>query len=151
MMVRFGFQPDAQFVIVLLGPLGRAQQSGFFSVPRAIDDGALRLPAGLDQLAERPRFFQDGNLSGDGILRAVYPGIVMVAANHPLIGESGARNFPDDVVERLDIPVGLHFEVQLGYQAALRRHRENSWLDRKSTRLNSSHLVISYAVFCLKK
>src|SRR2546426_689263 len=29
----------------------------------------------------------------------------------------------------------------------------HSWnlLDRKSTRLNSSHLVISYAVFCLKK
>src|SRR5256885_10702725 len=26
-----------------------------------------------------------------------------------------------------------------------------SILDRKSTRLNSSHLVISYAVFCLKK
>src|SRR5256885_9625172 len=29
------------------------------------------------------------------------------------------------------------------------RHGESS--DRKSTRLNSSHLVISYAVFCLKK
>src|SRR5256885_7266381 len=26
-----------------------------------------------------------------------------------------------------------------------------SFIDRKSTRLNSSHLVISYAVFCLKK
>src|SRR5256885_5441608 len=26
-----------------------------------------------------------------------------------------------------------------------------SKIDRKSTRLNSSHLVISYAVFCLKK
>src|SRR5256885_9322556 len=26
-----------------------------------------------------------------------------------------------------------------------------AWLDRKSTRLNFSHLVISYAVFCLKK
>src|SRR5215204_6951333 len=25
------------------------------------------------------------------------------------------------------------------------------WIDRKSTRLNSSHTVISYAVFCLKK
>ena len=25
------------------------------------------------------------------------------------------------------------------------------WIDRKSTRLNSSHVVISYAVFCLKK
>src|SRR5256885_12777878 len=26
-----------------------------------------------------------------------------------------------------------------------------TFIDRKSTRLNSSHLVISYAVFCLKK
>src|SRR2546427_6609506 len=30
------------------------------------------------------------------------------------------------------------------------RHREQQ-LDRKSTRLNSSHSQISYAVFCLKK
>src|SRR5258708_10404183 len=28
---------------------------------------------------------------------------------------------------------------------------ENVRLDRKSTRLNSSHQIISYAVFCLKK
>src|SRR5258708_21917790 len=27
----------------------------------------------------------------------------------------------------------------------------NPWEDRKSTRLNSSHQIISYAVFCLKK
>src|SRR5690625_5399879 len=26
-----------------------------------------------------------------------------------------------------------------------------AWKDRKSTRLNSSHVAISYAVFCLKK
>src|SRR5205807_5615211 len=31
------------------------------------------------------------------------------------------------------------------------RKYEGTRLDRKSTRLNSSHLVISYAVFCLKK
>src|SRR5256885_9949784 len=29
--------------------------------------------------------------------------------------------------------------------------RDQTAADRKSTRLNSSHLVISYAVFCLKK
>src|SRR5258708_24235279 len=29
--------------------------------------------------------------------------------------------------------------------------RSDEWLDRKSTRLNSSHQIISYAVFCLKK
>src|SRR5438034_9237143 len=32
-----------------------------------------------------------------------------------------------------------------------RRRRESRLGDRKSTRLNSSHTVISYAVFCLKK
>src|SRR5688500_19647703 len=31
------------------------------------------------------------------------------------------------------------------------RQRNGGAKDRKSTRLNSSHLVISYAVFCLKK
>src|SRR5256885_10382103 len=34
-----------------------------------------------------------------------------------------------------------------GWKPARRNRQE----DRKSTRLNSSHLVISYAVFCLKK
>src|SRR5256885_5459238 len=32
-----------------------------------------------------------------------------------------------------------------------RVHQDAHLADRKSTRLNSSHLVISYAVFCLKK
>src|SRR2546426_6937048 len=31
------------------------------------------------------------------------------------------------------------------------REKGSETRDRKSTRLNSSHLVISYAVFCLKK
>src|SRR5256885_2918331 len=39
-------------------------------------------------------------------------------------------------------PMGVYANA-----ARRRRHR----VDRKSTRLNSSHLVISYAVFCLKK
>src|SRR5256885_3032488 len=40
-----------------------------------------------------------------------------------------------------------------GYEVLLAEHGEEALghLDRKSTRLNSSHLVISYAVFCLKK
>src|SRR5256885_5175381 len=42
----------------------------------------------------------------------------------------------------------VHFGrvAAMGELAAVIAHR-----DRKSTRLNSSHLVISYAVFCLKK
>src|SRR5437870_8059700 len=37
-----------------------------------------------------------------------------------------------------------------GRTAACERKARNS-TDRKSTRLNSSHVAISYAVFCLKK
>src|SRR3712207_7306799 len=39
---------------------------------------------------------------------------------------------------------------RMGVEPAVRRHRF-SRQDRKSTRLNSSHANISYAVFCLKK
>src|SRR5205085_10152070 len=50
----------------------------------------------------------------------------------------------------LDQPLGV-----LGEVAAHRRRRqivrELELRDRKSTRLNSSHSQISYAVFCLKK
>src|SRR2546427_1100475 len=35
--------------------------------------------------------------------------------------------------------------------AVLLQRQESEQLDRKSTRLNSSHSQISYAVFCLKK
>src|SRR5256885_13712411 len=47
----------------------------------------------------------------------------------------------------------LHGQQNIVYhEAGLRLHeRLARLLDRKSTRLNSSHLVISYAVFCLKK
>src|SRR5688500_3489302 len=43
---------------------------------------------------------------------------------------------------------------EMGYPSALSAKTwgfQDVLLDRKSTRLNSSHLVISYAVFCLKK
>src|SRR2546426_3937305 len=43
---------------------------------------------------------------------------------------------------------------QYAYRDRRNRKRDfrRLWIaDRKSTRLNSSHLVISYAVFCLKK
>src|SRR5690242_21213031 len=37
------------------------------------------------------------------------------------------------------------------YESQLYNEQVRSSLDRKSTRLNSSHMSISYAVFCLKK
>src|SRR5260221_9473166 len=45
---------------------------------------------------------------------------------------------------------GIHHHQHLGGACGPREQR-NALADRKSTRLNSSHTVISYAVFCLKK
>src|SRR5437899_9558859 len=46
----------------------------------------------------------------------------------------------------------LWFSLEnLGLGLATKFSSENQRTDRKSTRLNSSHLGISYAVFCLKK
>src|SRR5256885_8141849 len=53
--------------------------------------------------------------------------------------ERGAADRPDDFVLALAVGLQGGLPGQLVHQ------------DRKSTRLNSSHLVISYAVFCLKK
>src|SRR5262245_64774974 len=47
-------------------------------------------------------------------------------------------------------PDHVYFAVD-DLEAALTRARTAGARDRKSTRLNSSHLGISYAVFCLKK
>src|SRR2546422_1625751 len=48
---------------------------------------------------------------------------------------------------RIGVDFGYSYDItmlQIGY-------RRDEHLDRKSTRLNSSHGYISYAVFCLKK
>src|SRR5205807_9921363 len=46
---------------------------------------------------------------------------------------------------------GRRHDGGLPRAVALSRDASSGAVDRKSTRLNSSHLVISYAVFCLKK
>src|SRR5690606_41969834 len=48
---------------------------------------------------------------------------------------------------RLDEDSARNLSGVPGKEAAVNAHRR----DRKSTRLNSSHVKISYAVFCLKK
>src|SRR2546427_7923013 len=58
---------------------------------------------------------------------------------------------PEYICVDVDVEIALESlddagDVEAAVQQALSR-----FLDRKSTRLNSSHSQISYAVFCLKK
>src|SRR2546426_6900254 len=58
------------------------------------------------------------------------------------------RSIPDDA------RVGQIHHLQdmvVEIDGAAQQLAPGAQIDRKSTRLNSSHLVISYAVFCLKK
>ena len=51
-----------QFIGMGLDPFGRAEQHGLFAIPRAVEDGAPRLPPLLQQPTQCARFFQQRNL-----------------------------------------------------------------------------------------
>src|SRR5437773_9636808 len=58
----------------------------------------------------------------------------------------------EDAAEKLSAGARPTWRSRSRKRASLRRKSNaGSTLDRKSTRLNSSHITISYAVFCLKK
>src|SRR5690625_6031628 len=64
---------------------------------------------------------------------------------------------PPDFISQIIVMAPLIALYELGvalskvvYKRKLRAEEDGA-VDRKSTRLNSSHVAISYAVFCLKK
>src|SRR3712207_7254003 len=69
-------------------------------------------------------------------------GVVMVVKRAPI----AARFYPADGAIVLRIGA-----IDVGSQPSAQQHMVQTGVDRKSTRLNSSHANISYAVFCLKK
>src|SRR2546430_8962696 len=75
--------------------------------------------------------------------------------------EDGIRDLTVTGVQTCALPISFQYGAQiraytanLATTASVRLSSDaalNSTVDRKSTRLNSSHSQISYAVFCLKK
>src|SRR3712207_8352028 len=53
--------------------------------------------------------------------------------------------------DKINIATETEKVLAIGQRRATNITTIQNWLDRKSTRLNSSHANISYAVFCLKK
>src|SRR2546426_4679664 len=110
-------------------------------------EGAFRRSSGKFDLGFRGGIFTPGgNLNSRLLLGAeARERVVTHTEDFPLDGALilgiGAQLTSGNSV--VTVPVGL----SLGRRIDPR----DSKIDRKSTRLNSSHLVISYAVFCLKK
>ena len=97
-------------------------------------------------------FFNDTATTGIYTL-SLHDALPIWALSHPLTLEA----IDDLVVPALDL---ADDDIPLDHvEALVRRHLDTSSAeslrktrtDRKSTRLNSSHQIISYAVFCLKK
>src|SRR5256885_9502232 len=72
---------------------------------------------------------------------------VRLPVNNALFNHQGVAAVTGRTIVTTDGNVYTHgFDKYEGAEGIL-----GQGVDRKSTRLNSSHLVISYAVFCLKK
>src|SRR2546426_7136729 len=93
----------------------------------------LGVPVNCVQLATDPAV----GLAGNPVIKA---------ATSTLIPASGVNKAHC----RVDVLYGTSPEQNINIRAGLPLNSLDGG-DRKSTRLNSSHLVISYAVFCLKK
>src|SRR5688572_31924174 len=72
------------------------------------------------------------------------PGVVAHRGPHPRVAQKKVR-------DREPAPVVAEVRHELRRTRAADQARKRQPEDRKSTRLNSSHSQISYAVFCLKK
>src|SRR3712207_8617767 len=69
----------------------------------------------------------------------------------PIIAGAGSLKVGEVISRGMDAAQTLLFVVGFATSAAVGYVTIRFLLDRKSTRLNSSHANISYAVFCLKK
>src|SRR5690625_7074148 len=89
------------------------------------------------------------------ITEALRTGIIfgVIEAITPLIGW-GLGSIAAEFVADWDRWIALGLLLGIGslmIRNGLRAEKAEATPDRKSTRLNSSHVAISYAVFCLKK
>src|SRR5207249_11844410 len=90
---------------------------------------------------------------------AILPVITIAPAGTVWFAETGARKLGRLDLSELTIAEYTSPELVAPIQVAVDNtgtvwftdHGNNEFGDRKSTRLNSSHVSISYAVFCLKK
>src|SRR5882724_12276415 len=122
------------------------------------DAGANRLIAGLFEILMERLATNNGLQAAEPADSAVLAEIERrrkaVRENFTLgLAMIEQRDFPDkqSLLGQLKVVMQKANDYRARADAALKLARDSRDQDRKSTRLNSSHLGISYAVFCLKK
>src|SRR2546426_2866711 len=150
------YQPDGERHAVGLveAPVDDLLHRGLLKAIDLLEHMAQRLGVGGPVVAP-PRERRD--LRHERLVDLDRPHLVAQLTIGPVLRRHGRlppRADADDVdldaQRRRRLPGGSGIHGALVVDAIGEQH-EDFALDRKSTRLNSSHLVISYAVFCLKK
>src|SRR5690242_21497932 len=78
-------------------------------------------------------------------------GDILLPASGTFVGDSGRSIFLEQSFEQRGHQKNFRWEIPYRCIVRIEEKAEVVAEDRKSTRLNSSHMSISYAVFCLKK
>src|SRR5690606_32327848 len=137
--------------VLVLAAAGCGSPSDASTYERVRDTGVLR----IGYANEAPFAYQD---STTGELTGEAPAIVRLVADdlgiaevEGVLTEFGSL-IPGLLAGRFDmIAAGMYVTPARCAQVAFSEPTYSIGEDRKSTRLNSSHVKISYAVFCLKK
>src|SRR2546422_8441364 len=112
---------------------------GSFALP-VLDDGIHDRPCRLDLV--RPG--EQGRIAEHAIEEQRFVRFVPGLAERLVVAEVHVDRHHPHVHAR-------HLDLEAQRDAFVRLDPDGEHIDRKSTRLNSSHGYISYAVFCLKK
>src|SRR5687768_6044307 len=120
-----------------------------------VDDKNSNLLA-LQTLLEKPgRVFFHAMCGGDALKHALNKDIDLIILDVQMPDMNGfeVAQVLRSNKKTKDIPIIFASAEKKEHQSIIKGFEEGAidYLDRKSTRLNSSHGYISYAVFCLKK
>src|SRR3712207_4580237 len=142
-------------LVVLAHGMGDSRKAYRFLAPALVEAGfrvaATDLRGHGESSADWPSCTRT-DLAGDLIALVKHLGGPAVLVGHSISGGAAtiaAAKAPELVTALVELaPFTRRQTMRLG-DLRVASHRRG--LDRKSTRLNSSHANISYAVFCLKK
>src|SRR2546426_3727709 len=123
----------------------------YASIPpyrREVRAGPMSLPVGPEERSSSFRTFLAGGESMPGFIKTeMEDRLAIITVSRP----DALNALNSTVLRELSMAIE-HLSMAADVESSRKTVEFSAFrADRKSTRLNSSHLVISYAVFCLKK
>src|ERR1700730_8180272 len=92
---------------MLLAPFGGTDESFFFGVPTADDNGSLRLPAGLHKFTQTMCRFQHCRSPAVWIDGSIDPRVTMASCDYPFIRRRCPGNFTDHIPDGAELVILL--------------------------------------------